>query len=511
MKIIVVDDNKIVRDEVCQTLKRISNIKVEKTFSNGQDAFDWIMKNEVDVVISDVQMPKMNGIELIEAINREKISVKVIFLSCYDDFEYIRAALQNRAFDYILKPLNEEDCANVINKVCLEYEKEKEKEIIDKNFIVWGREQFLYKLLTSVSIPENAKEILADLKIPFGESSFSVINVKHICDSDEYLVLLRVIEEDFKEFYNEIASYYFIEMSSTELVILCFGEIEVEETVDKMIELQNKMPPNIKSRLAFGISNPKENIDDFKEAYKEAKKAVGYTVYSNANRVIQYETVGQIKNGEISVSTVLKEIHKLIEMKNKAEIMVFVDKYLEDQSYFSETYAKSFTYCVVFSLENILNEQGYSLEIIDGIAIWDKIDNFDTIVNVRLWIYNIIKSAFDVLYKDQNATKRDIVYSIKKIIEQNYQDKLTIREISKKLHYSTKHISIVFNEIEGRSVSSYLTEFRMEKAKELLMRKDLKIYQVIEMVGYKKPDVFNKTFKAYTGYSAGEYKKLVSN
>lgn len=289
-----------------------------------------------------------------------------------------------------------------------------------------------------------------------------------------------------------------------------FGEVEIDEVLDNTIELQNKLPQNVTERIAFGISNVKNDILDLKTAYNEAKKALGYTVYSNANRVIQYETVGKIKNGEISVSAVQKELHKLLELRNIDGILPFVNKYLEDKGYFSETYAKSFTYSVVFSLENILNEQGYSLENIDGSSIWDKIEKFDTIIDIRVWIYNIIKSTFEVLYGDHHSTKTDLVKSIKKIIEHNYGDKITIKEISGKLHYSTKHLSMVFNELEGRSISSYLTEFRMEKAKELFMNSDEKIYNVIEMVGYKKPAVFNKTFKSYTGYGPSEYKKMIA-
>ena len=93
-------------------------------------------------------------------------------------------------------------------------------------------------------------------------------------------------------------------------------------------------------------------------------------------------------------------------------------------------------------------------------------------------------------------------------IENDYGEKITMKEISDKLHYSTKYLSMVFNEVEGRSISSYLTEFRMEKAKELLMNTDMRIYNVIKTVGYKKQAVFNKIFKAYTGYSPSEYKKL---
>lgn len=506
MKIIVVDDNKIVRDELCETLKTISYVTVEKTFSNGEDAFNYLKQNRIDVVISDVQMPKMNGIELIEAINREEIPVKVIFLSCYDDFSYLRDALRNKAFDYILKPMKDEDCLNVINKVYKEYEKERKKEKVDKNFINWSCEQFLYKILTSSKIPENYKENLSYMGIPTENCKFIAIDVKHFCDTEEFLVLLRIIKEEFEK----ITSYYFIEMSSKELVILCFGEVEIDEVLDNTIELQNKMPQNVKERIAFGISNVKKDILDLKTAYNEAKKALGYTVYSNANRVIQYETVGKIKNGEISVSVVQKELHKLLELRNSDGILTFVNKYLEDKGYFSETYAKSFTYSVVFSLENILNEQGYSLENIDGSSIWDKIENFDTIIDIRVWIYNIIKSTLEVLYGDHHSTKTDLVKSIKKIIEHNYGDKITIKEISGKLHYSTKHLSMVFNELEGRSISSYLTEFRMEKAKELFMNSDEKIYNVIEMVGYKKPAVFNKTFKSYTGYGPSEYKKMIT-
>lgn len=200
---------------------------------------------------------------------------------------------------------------------------------------------------------------------------------------------------------------------------------------------------------------------------------------------------------------------KIVDANIKEEINFFIDKYLDEKSYFNEIYVKNFTYCLIFSLENILNEKGASLESIDGVSIWDKIEKFDDSVNIKIWIYNIISSAFDVLGGDKHLTKVDIVNAIKRIIENDYGKRITMKEISEKLHYSTKYLSVLFNEIEGCSVSAYLTQFRMEKAKELLMNSDIKIHKIMEMVGYKKPTGFTKAFKDYTGFLPSEYKDML--
>lgn len=510
MKVIVVDDNKLSREEVCEKLNKLKDdITVVKEFSNGTDALEWIKKNEVDLVFSDMQMPKMDGNKLLMEINKVKPDVKVVFLTCYDDFPYIQKALKNNAFDYVLKPLGDHDCMNILRKYYQETEKEENS--ISKKIMLWGIEQFLYKLLTASELPENYLEILTDLGIPKKGKKFMVADVKHNGNGTEMKEALAVIESIFNDLCAEGSTCYFVKISPTELAILCFGDIEADEIIDNVIAMQNKFSKNIINRIAFGISEPHTDVKNISLAYNEAKTALGYTVYSVTNRVLSYGTVSKLKNSVVSVSAILKELKRLAAAENKEGINFFIDKYLDDESYFNATYVKNFMYCLVFSLENILNEKGKSLESIDGTSIWEKIENFDSIVNVKFWIYNIISSAFDTLFCDKRVTRDDVVNAIKKIIENDYAEKITLKDISEKLHYSTKHLSVLFNEREGCSVSEYLMRFRIEKAKELLMNPNMKIYKVFEMVGYKKQNVFTKAFKKYTGCLPSEYQKAMEH
>ncbi len=505
MRIIIADDNKVIREEICEILKRVSDdIIVEKQFSNGLDALEWLRLNEVDLVISDIQMPKLNGIELIEAINNEGIDTNVVFLSCYEDFSYVKAALQNRAVDYILKPFSEEEAMNVIRKV---YNELDGKEKNSQRFVEQQKEQILYKLLTLINISDDYKALAKNI-LPGECEEYFLICINYDDILSEYSTLLDTLKNTLDTSLDNVSHYYLVEIFDGELVVLYTGEMSVDEIFDIMLDFLNKLPDHLQNSVRVGISNKGNDILDIKASYKEAKKAVGYTAYNITQHIASFDTINKFKNPKINISKIALQVRELLENdRNEESVNEFIDAYLNETHLIDEKYVKNFTYLVIFSMESVLNENGYSLEHIDGLSIWDKIDELNTIVNVKMWIFNMFMISRDILERGLGFSKAELVNSIKKIIENNYSEKLSLPFIASKLHYSTNYLSLVFNELEHCSISSYVTSFKVEKIKDLLINTDTKIYKICEMVGYKNSDTFYRVFKKNTGCTPDEYRK----
>ena len=147
-----------------------------------------------------------------------------------------------------------------------------------------------------------------------------------------------------------------------------------------------------------------------------------------------------------------------------------------------------------------------------GNGLWTKLSRFDSIVSLKEWLGNILRAAVEIVHeKSEREEKIDgktiLVDKIKDIIKKEYGEKLTIAQIAAKLGYSTRYISKVFTEKEQQSVLDYLTQYRMEKAKEFLLESDAKIYYVAERVGYVRKSYFYDVFKTYTGMSPSDFQK----
>ncbi len=166
------------------------------------------------------------------------------------------------------------------------------------------------------------------------------------------------------------------------------------------------------------------------------------------------------------------------------------------------------SFLIVNIVRLILVEKNESFENIFGeeYILWNKLNNFETIKNIRQWMYNILKTINEYLVSKHQSLHVQIVENIKEIIRNRYHEQLTIGEVAESLYFSALHANNIFKKETGKTIFDYLVEYRIEKAKELLKDPDIRIYLVAEKVGYNNKSHFCLTFKKYTGMTPAEYK-----
>lgn len=531
MKVIVVDDNKVELREMCR-LVECSDLDLEMAgrFVNGKEAYEFLENNEIDIVITDIQMPVMDGIELAKRIKQNRKVTEIIFVSCYDDFHYMRSALKNDVFDYVLKPINKNEFKLVLKTL---YEKcvvqkgitsareeagkklGKYQKVVEEEFfrlLFWGAhdmegENLLYEIpkLQYCSKVTVAKCRIVDIKEAEGMKDFGARKAW----------LIQLVKQQIQRMAKEYLNLYSVIMSLDEVAVV-FAEEDMEYDVEgELICFKQKLSQELGINLSFGISNPvimPGGLEELKELYRQAQEALGYSFGSKKSCVIRYEDIAFKENEDINTGEILETVKHIVGKGNKEDISPFLDKYFGVEMK-RQSYVKNCAFVVIYSIEMVLLEYRQSLNIILGGGMWEKLNEFDTIANPMQWICNMLVLAIDAIhFKADGAleSKVKIVEKIKDIIKKRYGDKLTIGMIAEELHYSGKYISEIFWEIEKKSIFEYLTEFRMEVAKELLREKDSKIYMVVEKVGYKRKTHFYDVFKSYVGVAPMEYKEMYS-
>lgn len=529
MKVIVVDDNKVELREVCRLVESLDlNLEIVGRFVNGKEAYDFVLENEIDIVISDVEMPVMDGIELICQMNESRKNAEVIFISCYDDFNYIRNALKNDAFDYILKPINKHEFRMAMKTLC-------EKCTVKKN-IAHAREEAGKKLEKYQQIVEEEffrlhilgaydfeKEGAVIYEFPKLQRALGVtvakgriVDVASAKEDEEFGVrktwIINLVKQEIASMADECMQVYSVIVSLDEVAIIFLEENTAHDIEGELIFLKQRIAQELGVWLSFGVSNSGILPGELRELYLQAEEALSYTFGSKKSCVIKYEDVAFKGSEDIDTKQILETVKRIVAQGKKEDIIPFVQKYFGAEMN-RKTYVKNNAYAVMYSIEMILLEYGQSLIAMIGGSMWEKLNAFETIVNPVQWISNMLSLAIDTVHlkTEESDKKQRIADKIKHIIKKRYKEKLTIGMIADELNYSGKYISEVFLEAEGKSIYEYLTEYRMEMAKTMLKDPNSKIYRVVESVGYKRKTHFYDLFKSYVGVSPMEYKEMYSN
>lgn len=451
-KILVVDDEKFIRLGIATILENnFNNIDV-KLAKNGKEALDVISEEKIDIIISDINMPVMNGMELLKEINELNKNIKTIILSGFNEFEYARQSIKYGVKNYLLKPIDEKELIENIQEIFDEIEKENQnkKEDVIKDFLIFLErkkyseiEKILIKLNKSIKI----------LNYYYIETNYNVNNFSDIViniDENQYIIL----SEEKIDFAN--IEYDFLCESKKNNVKDSFKELEILKQYKIFFEKENINCEKIKNRKNFKIDNEKINT-----IYNYLK----YGKYEEISKEIK-----DIFNNNFINNCDIESFEKL---HNLFYTMIFI-KYIE-------------------KIDNdILKENFLDIKC----------------KNINEYINKILNSMKKICETKDNNKHLDEVYIEKALeyIDKNYNKDINMAVVSNYVSLNYSYFSTIFKKHIEMNFLDYLNKIRIEKAKEYLKRVDYKIYEIAEEVGYKNPKHFSKIFKKIEKITPIEYR-----
>lgn len=524
--VIIVEDDAIVRTYLSGLLEWESyGMKVVGEFTNGKEAEQFIEEQNVDIVITDVSMPVMNGIELIKYIkNTEKI-VKIIVLSCHSDYDFIREALKCGVSDYILKQyLTKENLLELLKKLIGEIEIKKDSITYEKEANQAIKSNFLKNIFNGIVRDEN--DIIGELPsveyiLNNGKYFVAIVKIDDFLIMSEELVneqlkrtnlhIMRVIESIIRKNASGI-----VELTQNNEFTILLG-FNADEDLEIMLEKVNKIMCNIRTEvistisysISIGISNLCSNFSQLTEAYKRTQSMIeGYMLFDKG-KIYFLKDQKKYNYYTLTLEDEKNLLRAIIE-ENINEAVVLVESYLDK---FKTEYEEVNTLKAwIIDLVNILTRIAMKCEINPQVLFetdyipYQEIDSKQNIEEIKDWLVSIIKKIVDINNGESNLHRSEILKAVE-YIENHCTEDIYLRDVANHVNISPNYFSMIFKKEIGVAFSEFLLNARLEKSKIFLKKKGIKIYEAAFKAGFNNDQYFNRIFKQKYGVTPLVFKK----
>lgn len=533
--VLLVDDEEEVFQVIMKKLDWESmGFRIAGYARNGVEALEMAEELQVDVVMTDIKMPYMDGLTLCKKLKEQYQKIKVIIFSGFDDFEYAREAIKLEAEEYILKPINANELKEVFERIKVNLDKElDEKRNIDKlreyymESLPVLQENFYTSLIDGripkESIEKYAKNYQIELKGPY-----YVVTVLHISTSkpvedgaqiDPFLLAVSVKKLAEEQLMGKWDSRVVTYLGD----IIVITQLEKEDAITRFTDTMDKickMAKRVcKARVTAGIGHVCNELGQLQLSYQGAKNATSYRVLYGNTRAISIAEMDPQENADMPweepyIQKILKKI-KMGEAEPLTEAIREFTSQLSGRRMSLQKYRilimELITEIFRFGANNQMNLEAIFGEDSD---VYTQALQLESSEALGQWLEdNCLKMQRQVLSERQDTTKSFVTRAMEYVKEHYADQELSIETICGHLNVSAAYFSTVFKKETGKTFINYLTDYRMEVAVELLLTQNEKTYVIAEKVGYSDPNYFSYVFKKQFGMAPSKYKsnKLEQN
>lgn len=472
-KVLLVDDE----PWVLEGIKRLFNWEQEGFTVIGQttrsaQALEIIQEKTPDVVFTDIRMPKISGIELMQKVRELKMSTEFIIISGYSEFSYAQEAIRLGAFDYCLKPIEEEYTKDLLKKLFIHLENK--------------RNLANYKIIEAI----NNKEDLSKLLNEHGLSSSApyyqavIVHTKDFSDCKEIIFDESGIEGKIKIKLGRNKYMYLLNTHND------LSDIRFKDTNDEVY---------------IGISEKANLLNDVLKLYYQADiAAAGYFIYPNEN-VFKY-----IKKDIEGLNQLINKFNELLGNDDAYEVRVLLESvpeiFIKNMLSMEEVvYFWNKVVAIVTAHSN--NEDFYSIfEFMDFQKIMNQFENINVLCECILNDIDCLLSKEEyskIAYESMNVDFQKLLTYVK----EHFSEQMYLRDLSKMFYINQTYCCNLFKKYTGSTFTDYINNLRIEKSKELLKYINLTIEEVSLQAGYNDYYYFNKLFKKYYGITPTKYRK----
>lgn len=502
--------------------------------SDGELAYPMIIKEKPDILITDICMPFMDGLELCKLVKKELPNIKILILSGYDEFDYAKEAIRLGVTEYLLKPISSGKLLEALNGVSESIRREKEDKDLVRKYMEEMREntehekqKFFEQMIAGNLSMADALETGKKYEMNLSAGMYNLLLFRFTLGEEnrksgellgeaEYAIekLTERLEYVF-EFQRGVEGWAFLLMADNE-----------EQMSERVKELSKDLEEIMKnySTIAYfgGIGQPVARLRELEESFREAERALAARFTMELNRIISVEDIRMAQNvdtlddieitsfGEIEKTRTMLE--KFLNNGAEDEIDEFVDVYINElpeenlKSVLMRQYIIMDAYIVMMSfcekIEGIEGEMQAQSE-----ELKNSMKTSQTLEEIKNYIRMLLKKIIGVRDTISGRRYSDIIEIAKDQIRKTYMsDEISLNTIAAEVGMSPSYFSSIFSKEMGKTFVEYLTEIRMDRAKELLMCSSMKISEIGYEVGYKDPHYFSYIFKKTQNCTPKEFR-----
>ncbi|SDD65835.1 Helix-turn-helix domain-containing protein [Paenibacillus sp. UNCCL117] len=528
--ILIVDDEILVRLSLKTLIPWTEHgFRIVGEAQSGEEALAILERLACHIVLTDIRMPDMDGLELISRIRQQWPQTRCLILSNHNDFEYVQQALRLGAVDYSLKLawVPEE----LLEKCVRLQEEIRQEELLlaEQHRTAFRMDRLdreskaalLRNLLTKHTSKVELDSATADVAFEF--------------DIDRYCVALigidryeRVLEENRFE-SEQLLSYTVANVldeimrkhGTGELVEISsgyFALISSDISPNLLQQMQEVTGTFIKISISAGISQTHNGLGSLYPAYSEARSALQQRFLRGSGALIfaggQPPPPAAEETARSSETADAAAWLKLLETKQDDAIVTEAERWFERwtaSGYVQPEVVRDELLHLLYVFNNVLERAGtnlYAMPAYEGRYPFEVVRNGETLSEIRVWLTGWLKQSTAYARDAAGVKYRPEIQHVLEIIRNEYHTPLKVSEIAKRVGFAENYLSVLFRKETGSKIVDYLTNVRMEKARELLKDPAYKIYEISEMVGYGDPNHFSKYFKKIEGMFPAEFRKL---
>lgn len=487
--------------------------------SNGEETFQFILKNRPSLVLLDIRMPKMYGTDIIRLSRENGYDGKFIILSGYSDFTYAQTAIRYGVNFYLTKPIDEDELLQAVLHV---KQALLEEHSYSRNLACLqtkARNVILYELVTGQHVGENPDSLhTADLdSLDLAAESYQVVIYEKFGHelgdaSYSFADLLKITNKG-----NHTFEHFTVDNHE---VILLKGNFALNKFQDFLAHYEQQPPqkdsPLDSLFLAYG--RPVSHPDEIYLSYEEASTLCSRRFFCmQGQHTLGFEELPAIGSGSQEITdavleeftTLLTDLLLAFNRKKVAEEFFHLEEFLYNVKNDIAS-VRLFLTDLYLSIKEKMNHIYSTVDIPfpTNTAAIEYIDNCH-------YLYEIIRYLSEqatMIINTTGSPSRDTVLDdVLYYIDHNYQYNIKLESIAPLFGYNSAYLGKIFTKTTGESFNSYVDHKRIEASKKLLSANTLKVYEIAEQVGYKNVDYFHKKFKKYVGISPAEYRKNMLN
>ncbi|CAH1202205.1 Protein-glutamate methylesterase/protein-glutamine glutaminase [Paenibacillus allorhizoplanae] len=537
-KIAIIDDER----QVLQGMKRAipwDELEAEWVGEamNGVDGLNMIRTTQPDIVITDIYMPLMNGLDMIEQLRKEEFPGKIIILSGYSDFEHARQALRYNVSDYVSKPISMPTLKVILNKIIQELMDVEERRMKqgELEYKLMLYEPFIEKewvrsaVVGTLESANQTEQILPQPYRFWSNTNHAVIGIELVRDervrkfsvSDWNLYRFAVSNIVYELARKVFPSVEYTELHSTRAVLIIHPESDNNEYThtamkDLSIQIIESVASYLKLMSRVGSGSIKSDWTQIPDSTEEAFRAIDmrqlrvippFEFYVYQREAATEEE--QVALFPVKFSYELANAMKAVQKTKAQQLVADYIGELESQAGIRSEYVQMLGSELWGIISYCLYEAGHVLDdLFTNDQIAKEIKDLIQPDQLQKWLSEKISIICDSRQWKGSSKHRQVVDFITHYIHEHYAEDLTLAILSDKVFISRNHLSIIFKNMTGETFNTYLTRVRIEKARELLLERNMLVYEVAESVGYKNFPYFSLLFKKMTGMNPTDLIKL---
>lgn len=535
-RVLLVDDEPVIRKGIISSIDwQQEDIESWSEAANGKEALELIPEINPDILITDIRMPIMDGLKLVEEVKKSYPDIKIIILSGFDDFEYAQRAIKNGVESYLLKPVGAEQLVKEVKNLLEKIEAEREKKAVELRNTKLIREHYqsLKKAFTNDMLRGkfskyedlSGQAAALGLEISTGRWFTCVFSIDDFLlwseidsdldqDSLRYLVL-NVIEEVLQKHGRAFGTMgeldqlnVFVECCSR----ACSSDDSCIEITRYLEEIQKHVDNYLNCTLTIGIGRPVDNLLTIASSWKQALSAVRQKAYMGKAAIIHYQDKFDSELSFVEYpSEIERDIISQMRLGNREPMNEALSSYFDTLGHnraSSSDYRQHCQRLMIMSISG-LEESGIDshklpLEQSNHIA---RLQQLETVADFEQHLKRYFDELLDIIQQSRDEKYTSFIRQTIDYVKNNYQEEISLASLAQAIHITPNYLSKLFKKETGVNFVDWLNQYRIDIAKELLItHPELKGYEISEQVGFHDYKYFTFVFKKYAGQTPRDFR-----